>query len=226
MRFEPSNLPRLLSWRSRQERRQVERVFTEIYRTGAWGSSDSASGPGSTQARAADFLPGLIAAVRDLGTAALLDAPCGDFNWASSLAECVESYVGVDVVAELIARNRKRFVSPKTRFLRKDIMRDRLPSCDTILCRDALVHFSQADVFATLANFRRTGARFLITTTFLGDCGNEDIETGGWRPINLEREPFRLPPPIAYVDELCQHTNGIYADKRLGVWRLQEIPTP
>ena len=54
---------------------------------------------------------------------------------------------------------------------------------------------------------------------------NEDIETGGWRPINLEREPFRLPPPIAYVDELCQHTNGIYADKRLGVWRLQEIPT-
>ena len=54
-------------------------------------------------------------------------------------------------------------------------------------------------------------------------CLPEDIETGGWRPINLEREPFRLPPPMAYVDELCQHTNGIYADKRLGVWRLQEI---
>ena len=219
-------LSRLLPWRGRKERRHVEHVFTEIYRASSWGNEESVSGPGSTKARAAQFLPGLLAALRDLGTKTLLDAPCGDFNWASSLAESVESYIGVDVVADLIRRNQERFASPRTRFLRRDIIRDPLPACDTILCRDALVHFRHSDIFTTLTNFRRTGARFLITTTFIGDRGNEEIETGGWRPINLERDPYRLPPPVTYVDELCHHTNGIYADKRLGIWRLQEIPLP
>jgi hypothetical protein len=211
-------------WGGFKDRRRVERVFTEIYRAGAWGSRESVSGPGSTRARAADFLPELLAVVRDLGTATLLDAPCGDFNWAAPLAEAVELYLGVDVVPELVARNRERFESPRRRFLRKDILRDRLPACDTILCRDALVHFSRSEIFAALANFRRTGARFLVTTTFVGDRSNEEIETGGWRPLNLEREPFLLPPPLACVDERCHHSGGIYADKRLGVWRLEEVP--
>lgn len=216
-------LTEIFSWNGRKERKRVERVFTEIYRASSWGDCESVSGPGSTKARAAQFLPGLLSALRDLGTRTLLDAPCGDFNWASALAEDLESYIGVDVVADLIQKNRERLSSPRTRFLHKDIIRDRLPSCDTILCRDALVHFSHSEIFATLANFRRTGARFLITTTFIGERGNEEIETGGWRPLNLEREPFRLPSPVTYIDELCHHTNGIYADKRLGVWRLQEI---
>lgn len=219
-------LSRFLPWRGRQESRQVERVFTEIYRASSWGSGESVSGPGSTKARAAQFLPGLLATLRDLESKTLLDAPCGDFNWAAPLAEGLERYVGVDVVADLIQRNQEQSASPRIRFLRRDIIRDRLPSCDTILCRDALVHFRHSDIFATFANFQRTGARFLLTTTFIGDRGNEEIETGGWRPINLEREPYCLPPPMTYVDELCHHTNGIYADKRLGVWRLQEIPLP
>ncbi|HVR98224.1 MAG TPA: class I SAM-dependent methyltransferase, partial [Thermoanaerobaculia bacterium] len=107
-------------WSGFRDRRRVERVFTEIYRAGAWGSRESVSGPGSTQARATDFLPGLLAMVRDLGTATLLDAPCGDFNWAAPLAEAVERYIGVDVVPDLVARNRERFGSPRRRFLRKD----------------------------------------------------------------------------------------------------------
>jgi len=80
------------------------------------------------------------------------------------------------------------------------------------------------NIFQALSNLRRTGANYLITTTFLGDRSNEDIRTGEWRALNLQRPPFQLPAPLALIDERCHHTDGIYADKRLGLWRFADLP--
>jgi hypothetical protein len=104
------------------------------------------------------------------------------------------------------------------------MVRQRLPAADLVLARDALVHFSHNDIFQALANLRRTGANYLITTTFLGDRCNEDIRTGEWRALNLQRPPFQLPAPLALIDEHCHHTDGIYSDKRLGLWRFADLP--
>jgi len=204
--------------------REMRRVFGDIHETQAWGECESVSGPGSTRERAATFLPDLIALVGSLKIVTLLDAPCGDFNWAGPLADSVERYIGVDVVPALIEANRRRSSSPRRQFFCRDIVRQRLPSADLVLCRDALVHLSNGDVIGTLANFRRTGARYLLATTFVGDRENVDIATGDWRPLNLERAPFALPPPIELVDERCHHSGGGYADKRLALWRFEELP--
>lgn len=219
----------LRKWRASREggleaRREMERVFTEIYRSNAWGGGESVSGPGSSRQRAADFQAELAAALRDLGARVLLDAPCGDFNWIGPLADAVDRYIGVDVVPELIAENRRRHGSARRRFLRLDMVRDPLPRSDVVLCRDGLVHLTTADIRRALANLRRSGARYLIATTFIGERGNEDVETGGWRPLNLERPPFSLPKPLGMIDERCLHTGGIYADKRLGIWPMSDIP--
>src|SRR5262249_52906424 len=101
---------------------------------------ESVSGPGSTRDRAASFLPELIACVQSLGISRLLDAPCGDFNWAEPLSNAVSQYFGVDVVPSLIARNRRR-ATDRRHFLLLDITSDRLPLADLVFCRDALVHF-------------------------------------------------------------------------------------
>jgi len=103
------------------------------------GPLRSASGPGSTRERAATFLPDLIDLIQRLRVSTLLDAPCGDFHWAAPLAEAVDFYVGVDVVPALIEENRRRWSSPRRRFLCRDIVCQRLPSANLILCRDALV---------------------------------------------------------------------------------------
>jgi hypothetical protein len=50
-----------------------------------------------------------------------------------------------------------------------------------------------------------------------------DIQTGGWRQLNLERAPFNFPSPGRMIDEKCWHTGGIYSDKRLALWRLEQI---
>lgn len=205
--------------------REMRRVFTGIHDAQSWGDCESKSGPGSTRERAATFLPDLIALVRRLQIRTLLDAPCGDFNWAQPLADSVQRYVGVDVVPDLILENRRRWSSPHRKFLCRDMVAQRLPAADLILSRDALVHLCQKDIHATLANFRRTGAEYLLVTTFLGERPNDDIRTGDWRPLNLQRPPFSFPPPLELVDERCHHTGGIYADKRLGLWRFRDLPS-
>jgi hypothetical protein len=199
-------------------------IFSAIHRRNEWGSAESVSGPGSTVTRGEDFAGELGALLARLDARVLLDAPCGDFNWIGGIAERMERYVGVDVVPELVERNREGHGAPGRTFLLADLTRDPLPAADVILCRDCLVHFSFADVRAALENFRRSGSTWLCTTTFLDTRENRDIRTGGWRELNLQEAPFHFPPPEALVDEKCTHSGGRYRSKRLGLWRLDSLP--
>jgi SAM-dependent methyltransferase len=208
----------------RASRRAHQSVFSKIYREKAWGGDESASGPGSTRDRASTFVPQILELFAALEVKSVLDAPCGDFNWAGDIAGADDSYAGVDIVPELIATNTERFGTDRVRFLCGDLTRDPLPRADLILCRDCLVHFSFADISAALRNFRRSGAAFLLTTTFV-DPGrrNVNIRSGGWRALNLEQSPFRFPPPIALIDEHCEHSGGLGRDKRLALWPIDSI---
>src|SRR4029453_1207153 len=91
---------------------------------------------------------------------------------------------------------------------------------DLGLCRDCLVHLSFENIGRAIDNIRVSGARYLLTTTFLDHEVNGDIEDGDWRMLNLEREPFNLPPPVDVLVEHCEEGDGAYADKALGLWEL------
>jgi hypothetical protein len=208
----------------RATRDEHRKVFTRIHATNAWGSAESVSGPGSTRARAATFLRDLIELLRRLNARSLLDAPCGAFSWIEEAADAVPSYLGVDVVPDIIAANAESHSRAGRSFQCLDLTRDALPRSDVILCRDGLVHFSLADVHAALDNIARSESTYLLTTTFVGPRKNSDIKTGSWRALNLERAPFLLPPPLAVIDEHCEHTGGIYRDKRLALWAIAALP--
>jgi hypothetical protein len=98
-----------------------------------------------------------------------------------------------------------------------------LPRCDAILCRDCLVHLSFANIERAVANFRASGAKWLIATTFPEWQTNADCEDGDWRALNLERAPFSWGPPVELLNENCTEAGGGWRDKSLGVWRLEEI---
>jgi hypothetical protein len=89
------------------------------------------------------------------------------------------------------------------------------------------VHLSYAETRRALDNFRRSGATWLLTTTFSDRRGNHDINTGDWRPINLERAPYGFPPAAELINERCDEVDevlGAFADKSLGLWRLADLP--
>ncbi len=104
-------------------------------------------------------------------------------------------------------------------------MKDELPEVDLIFCRDCLVHFSHSDIFKALTNIRRSGAIYLLTTTFSGRKENHDINTGEWRVLNFEAAPFHFPPPLRLLVENCtqQNSKGAYKDKSLGLWKISDF---
>ena len=99
-----------------------------------------------------------------------------------------------------------------------------LPSADLLLCRDCLVHLSFQDAGQALANIRRSTIGYLLTTTFPGEADNQDIVTGDWRPLNLERPPFSFPAPLDRIKEGCTEAGGRFGDKSLALWAVADLP--
>lgn len=194
-------------------------VFSNIYFTNKWGSVETRSGPGSERDRMKNMVGELTALMRRWRVRSLLDAPCGEFNWMRDVNLGGVAYVGVDIVPELIERNRQ---DSDLRFIIADITQSALPSADLVLCRDTLVHLSDSHVLAALANFKRSGSTYLLTTTFAGTMENTEIVTGWWRPLNLELSPFNLPRPVDYIKDA--DSDDFYEDKILALWRVADIP--
>src|SRR5687768_1532620 len=133
-------------------------------------------------------------------------------------------YIGADLLPELIQDNARRHTHPRREFRVLDLLSSPLPAADLVLCRDCLVHLSFADIGRAIANLRAARATYLLTTTFPEQTVNEEIRTGDWRPLNLETGPFHWPAPQELLNEGCTEANGVFADKSLGLWRLETLP--
>ena len=191
-------------------------VFTSIYQTGAWGSEETTSGPGSTIARTKQFRKDLPALLHSLNITSLLDAPCGDYNWMSMTVLGEVEYTGADIVAELVMKNKKNY--PGVNFIIADIIKDPLPYADAVICRDCFIHLTHRQIRKAIRNFKNSGIKYLLTNTY-PVTENRDIPTGDYRPLNLELAPFCLPKPVFQINDFIKGQDPRY----LGVWDLKKI---
>jgi hypothetical protein len=201
----------------------IEDAFATIHRTHLWTGSESVSGEGSGAAQTSRLHTELPELLRALGVRTLLDLPCGDYGWMKTVDLRVDRYIGADVVPALIADRQRFDADERHEFRRLDLTCDPLPAADLLLCRDCLVHLSFADITRALANVRRSGIPLLLATTFPDHETNEDIVTGDWRLLNLQRPPFDFPPPRQLLDEGCTEGGGVFGDKSLGLWAIANL---
>jgi SAM-dependent methyltransferase len=201
----------------------IDEIFSRIYDSNYWGNADSRSGSGSDLQQTAAIRAALPPLLRELGVRRMLDVPCGDFHWMSQCALELDQYIGADIVPELVAALGERFGDERCEFRPLDLTRDPLPQVDLVFSRDCLVHLSFADVERALANLKRSGSTWLLTTTFPDRRENIDIPTGHWRPLNLELAPFDFPPPERLINEGCTEYFNQFADKSLGLWRIAAL---
>ena len=197
--------------------------WTHIYRNYGYDGKRFGWGSGSDLTQTAVIREEIPRVIEELDIKILLDCPCGDLNWMQHVDLKVEKYIGVDIVKEMIDLNRQKFKKTGYSFYELDMTKDVLPKADMILCRDCLVHFSFRDAAAALNRFRESGTRYILTTTFPKRVKNSDTMTGVWRPLNLQLAPFSFPDPIKMIDENCSQAEGLYKDKSLGLWRLQDV---
>lgn len=199
--------------------RSSRRVFEEIFRGNEWGASESVSGPGSTLAATNSIRTALPALLSDLGVSSVLDLPCGDAHWIS---ECLPEhirYTGGDIVEEIVQRNR-RIRSKLGEFIVCDLVRDQLPRADLILVRDCFIHLPFRRIHESVRNIKRSGAKYLLTTSFSNVYENIDIEIGGFRKIDLTKPPFSFPRPLLEIPDDDQA--GASA-KRLMLWEVARL---
>lgn len=134
--------------------KSTKEVMSDIYEKKRWGGrqKDFYSGSGSHSRKVVqpyikvissflkDFEDGLI--VCDLG--------CGDFNVGENLVPYSKKYIGIDIVDDLIERNKKLFINEKLEFQCLNIVIDNLPMGDCILVRQVLQHLSNEEIITVV----------------------------------------------------------------------------
>lgn len=208
-----------------------QEIFSCIYHANSWGSPESRSGPGSSTQQTRVIRQELPKLLRQLDIQVLLDAPCGDLHWIDQIdLSFLKLYIGVDIVPDLVIDNIKNHSTSNRVFLHLDITKDELPRADVVLCRDCLAHLCFDDIWATLRNIKKSGARYLLASTYPRHMNNLDFPLSmqlhllRYRPLNLQQEPFNLPEPLLIINE--ENTEGNINDKSLGLWRLSDIIIP
>ncbi len=214
----------------------TEATFAKVYMTNQWGGNESISGPGSDAIQTRIIIKELPILFNELNISTVLDTPCGDFHWMQNVDLGNIDYMCADIVRTLIKKNTETYGRNGVRFQHMDLIKDKLPKKDLVLCRDCLVHFSIADVFLALSNICNSQSEYLLTTTFTDSSlrlsvnleglpvgsENAEIVTGQWRPLNLERAPFMFPEPLVVINEGCTEHVAV-TDKSLGLWRIADL---
>lgn len=198
-------------------------LFTKYYNQNSWNGKESLSGPGSDYEQTKYLIPELEYLLKSLKIKSMLDIPCGDFNWMRRVNLDEIKYIGGDIVDKMILTNKRKYSSKNISFSIIDIVNDKLPQVDLIMVRDCFVHLPNKDILKALNNIKDSKSKYLLTTNFMWNSpkANIDIEVGGWRRINFEKNPFSFPHPQKIIIE--GNIQSYDRDKTMSLWEIKDI---
>ncbi|MGJ8715152.1 MAG: class I SAM-dependent methyltransferase [Maribacter stanieri] len=178
-------------------------AMQQVYEKNLWGSSTSDFYSGDGSHRSEIVAPYVEALVKFLNAfespVSVCDLGCGDFNVGKELVMYTKNYIAVDIVPELIERNKQAFELGNLEFQCLDIAVDELPIADCAIVRQVLQHISNAEVKKVIDKLYNY--KYLIVTEHVpeGDfVPNIDIISGqGTRlkkqsGIDILDAPFNL----------------------------------
>ena len=136
-------------------------AMIQIYKEGLWGRGDSKffSGEGSHHLDLVNpYLDKVIEFLKSFSTPiSVCDVGCGDFNIGKELFGHAKSYIGIDIVPDLITYNKNKFKATNLEFICLDIAKDSLPKTDCAIIRQVLQHLSNEEIISIvdkLYNFK------------------------------------------------------------------------
>ena len=181
-------------------------AMSQVYKKNLWGGKnyDFYSGEGSHNPQIINPYINVLTAFLTSFTSPLTvcDLGCGDFNVGKELVKHTQKYIAVDIVAELIVRNKDKFKEENLEFHYLDIAKDELPFADCALLRQVLQHLSNEEVqsiVSKLSNFK-----YLILTEHLPDGAfepNKDIISGQGTRLKKQSGINLLAPPFNFKVE-------------------------
>jgi len=173
-----------------------ERVFSRIYESGQWGKDEQGrgiSGFGSTPENTIAYVECITDFFKKHSIRSVVDAGCGDWMFSRYMNWKGIDYIGIDVYGKIIDRNNQEFANDHICFIKGDILQMTLPKADLLLCKDVLMHLSNASIIQFLEKTKKF--KFcLITNNFpnKGQKFNYNIRKGSGRKLDLSKPPFNV----------------------------------
>jgi SAM-dependent methyltransferase len=205
-------------------------IFEGIYKGHTWGGSTSRSGPGSDPSATRKFRRFLERFLRDRNVKSVVDLGCGDWTSTRLINWSGVDYLGVDIVPDLVERNRKEFGRPGVRFAVSNFVDEALPPADLAICKEVLQHLPQGDVEKVLAKLSAYRMAILVNDDrweYIGGLrtlwrprplaeANVDIDPGGYRPLRLRESPFNIDAEL--VSSYWNKSNMVQWHKEVLLW--------
>jgi SAM-dependent methyltransferase len=144
---------------------EMAEIFGEIYEKNVWGGKGAPefySGRGSNDDNTTEYRQYVQCFIMENNVTNVVDIGCGDFRVGRLMDWDGVTYVGVDVVGELIERNNRLYASQNVTFLERDVVSESLPSADLCLMRQVFQHLSNRDIMAVLSKLRKY--KFVLIT--------------------------------------------------------------
>lgn len=165
--------------------------FSKIYSTGKWGIG---SGPGSYKENTVEYRAFLQNYILENNVQSIIDVGCGDWQIFKLLNLDQVIYTGYDCVSDVIKTNSELYASPNIWFECLDLTTcaNRLEA-DLIIVKDVFQHLSFKNIFK-IWSIIKNNTVLLVNDSI--EKENKDIQDGGYRELNLEKEPFNLDPPL------------------------------
>ena len=188
-------------------------TFNRIYAEGTWGrdlAGKGTSGTGSTLEITREYRAYLEDFIKTHHIKSVVDAGCGDWTFSSAIDWHGASYLGVDIASDVIATVRAKHEKATIKFQVGDITDD-LPAADLLISKDVLQHLSNELVHNFIENnLRKRKYKWVILTNDRGNT-NSDVESGGYRAIDLAAPPFDVKGlvdlPIKFGNEITKITS-------------------
>lgn len=180
-------------------------VMQQIYEKSMWGGADFDfySGDGSHNLTfvnpyveaVTNFLKGFEAPIT------VCDLGCGDFNVGHQLVNFTKAYIAVDIVHDLIERNKLLYKDENLTFKTLDICKDTLPHADCAIVRQVMQHLSNTEIQKFIVKLKNY--KYVIVTEHLPALAfqpNLDIITGQGNRlkfksgVDITSKPFNVKP--------------------------------
>ncbi|QOD61758.1 class I SAM-dependent methyltransferase [Polaribacter haliotis] len=198
----------------------TKNAMEQVYEMKLWGdnNTDFYSGDGShNSAILAPYITVVKSFLKSFEKKLIIcDLGCGDFNVGKELVQFSKKYFAIDIVENLIHRNKVKFNAENLEFHCLDISKDKLPSGDCIILRQVLQHLSNGEVSRILTKF--SNFKYIILTEHLPNADfipNKDIISG--QGIRLKKQSglnILMPPFNLKVKEEEQLLSTVLKDSK------------
>lgn len=175
-------------------RENPEKIFGDIYKKKAWGKKgDFFSGTGSLPENTLEYRKFIEKFIKEKKIKSVVDLGCGDFRIGKGINWDNAAYIGIDVVSPLIERNNKLYSNEKIKFIKRDIIKDKLPNAELCIIKEVFQHLPNKAILKILKKIKKY-RYVLITNCMIERCKgelNKEIRMGVDRRILcLEFPPF------------------------------------